>query len=60
MKTTLNKPWICGFSEPLNDYDLVNRARISMTMKMYQNDTIVPALVRTVDRLEAELKQRRQ
>lgn len=49
-----NKPWVSGFGEPLDDNDLVNRARIAVALEMYPEDTIVPALVRTVDRLEAE------
>ncbi len=57
MRENDNKPWLSGFGEPLDDKSLVNRARIAMTLKMYPEDVIVPALVRTVDRLEAELKQ---
>ncbi len=58
MRSHHNKqPRIKGFGEPLNDHDLVNRARIAITLKMYQEDAIVPALVRTVDRLEAKLKE---
>ncbi len=57
MKTHNREPRILGFDEPLDDYEMLNRARIAITLKMYQKDPIVPALVRTVDRLEAKLKQ---
>lgn len=55
-----NKPWVSGFGEPLDDNDLVNRARVAVALEMYPVDTIVPALVRTVNRLEAELERRRR